>query len=392
MQDASQELCTTVKTAKIEEFLNPRFIFLPIRTGFKLKVKDGDYVYKNSIVALNQKGEMLFSTVSGRILGLKDMEYASGKKIPSLVIENDFKENIRMRKSARKFINRITLNEFFRALEDTSLNYKGDYFYKKLRFQYDKLIINAIDLEPEFKNKYCILKNNIESILEASDLIAGLLKIEKIIIALKNNSSDIINTIMNLIGTYPNMEIKLVSEEYPNGMDEILRKNLDGKYSLILGIEEIYELYEVIKRTVPVSEKFISIVGAGVKNNKVLKVKQGTLFSEVFIATSDFAVPLVDVYLNGKMHGKKINTLNFVIDTNVDGIYVDIKNNKKVNPCISCGLCSKCCPLKLDPKYVFDHRGKVKPEYYETCLQCGLCTSVCPSNIDLRSYMKGEKL
>lgn len=372
----------------IKEFLNPRFIFLPIKDDFKLKVGDNDYVYKNDIVAMDKHGHIMYSSISGRVLGVKRMPYYGGKEYPSLVIENDFKENIRARKSAKKYITDYTRKEFLDIIRDTSLYVKGEYLSEKLDVSNVPIIINAIDPEPYFYNRFYLFKENIEEILETVDLIGSIVHSPRIVLAIKNSQSELINKLMDILGTYPNIELKLVNDAYPNGLDTILKRMLSMKDALVIPLEEIWTIYESIKRTIPVTEKLISIVGNGVAPSSVVKVKVGSLLSEAFVSHFNFTAGEVEVYLNGMMQGDIITSLKIIIDTDIDGILIMRKSKETPERCIKCGLCSKHCPMGLNPKYVFDHAGRVKPEYYDACIGCGLCNYVCPSNIDLKSIMR----
>ena len=375
----------------IKNYLNPKYVFLPIDEGYKLRVIDNSYVYKNDIVMFTDKGKSVHSSVSGRVLGIKDMLYSNGVKKSSLVIENDLKENVRVRKSARKYIDNYDRNSFLQILDDASFKYRGKYVVQKFLENKKALLINGIELEPYFGNKYFELLENADIILETVDLLSNIFHFEKNILAIKNNSSDIISNFMNELGTYPNIELKLMGDAYPNGMDNYLKKILELDDPLILSIEEVLGIYHILKKQIPVSEKLITITGNAVNPKCVIKVKLGSLLSEVFINNFDFTEKSVVVYLNGNMTGRIVDTLKFVIDSTVDGIVVMKKSVKQVENCISCGLCFKCCPMGLNPKYVFDHSGNVKSEYKEGCLQCGLCNYVCPSNIDLKSYMNGSE-
>ncbi len=375
-----------IKDMRVIEFLKPRYIFLPIKKGFHLRCKDNEYVYKNDIVAIDYEENMLTSTISGRVLGVKDMPYTDGV-VPSLVIENDFRENIRMRKSARKYLNNIDRREFFRSLKDSSLFYK-DYLYKVLNTIDTDLIINSIDIEPGFNIQRFYTYTYTEEILEMIDIIGNIISSKKIVIALKNSDSNTINEVMNIIGTYPNIEVKLFNDEFANGLEEVLKTNLKMMDAIVLPSEVIYRIYEVLKREVPTDYKIISIAGDGVKPNSLVKVKKGSLLAETFVSNFDFTVKTIDVYLNGIIHGEKIESLSLVVDTSLDGIYVKEQEETKNEICMNCGLCSKVCPIGLNPKYVFDHRGNVKKVYYDRCLDCGLCSYVCPAHIDIRAYMR----
>lgn len=391
MQEVTIKQESSVKLEpEIKEFLNPRFVFLPIRKGFKLKVTDNAYVYKNDIVAMKSDGKIIYSSISGRVLGIKEMLIFDNTTSPCIVIENDFKENMRSRKSARKYINDYNREEFMRILDDTSLYYKGAYLVEKLNFKDNPIIVNAVDLEPYFANRHFTLKDNVENILETIDLIGSFNEPKRIVLVVKNTESEIINEIMNLIGTYPNIELKLVSDAYPNGMPEILKKILSLDDAITFDIEEIDKIYDVLRREIPVTETLLTITGNAVKPKAVCKVKIGSLLSEVFVNNFDFTEEAVDVYLNGMMHGTIVNTLKYVVDSNIDGILIMKKSKKILEACMNCGMCSKNCPMGLNPKYVFDHEGKVKSEYYVGCIQCGLCNYSCPANRDLISVMRGR--
>ncbi len=147
--------------SSIKEFLNPKFIFLPIKKGFKLKVEDEEYVYKNDIVAMSGDGKIMYSCVSGRALGIKNMTYYNEEIIPSLVIENDFKENTRVKKSARRYISDYSDREIVELLNDMSLSYKGSFIVDKFKGVSDTLVINGVEIEPYFANKFFTIKGNV---------------------------------------------------------------------------------------------------------------------------------------------------------------------------------------------------------------------------------------
>lgn len=373
----------------IKNFLNPRYVFLPIEDGYKLKVKDNTYVYKNDIIMISSNKPSIHSPISGKVLGIKDMEYFKKGKRTSLVIENDFKENIRIKKSVKKYIKNYTRDNFMNILIDTSLTHKNKYIYEKFITPPKNMIINGIETDPYFGNKYFTIIEHIEEVLETADLISNIYSIDNIILAIRNTESEIVDKIYNLIGTYPNITLRLFNDGYALGINEYLSEVIGLKESLVLEVDELYDIYNVLKREVPVTEKLITISGEGVTPKKVLRVKRGTLLSEAFITNFDFTYKSVDVYINGMMMGNLVNSLKYVIDDDIEGLIILEKEDKQETLCINCGLCHKNCPKDLYPKYVYDHKGRVKEDYRAGCLGCGLCNYVCPANRDLKKYMKG---
>ncbi len=382
-KDANIKLNDTIK-----DFLNPKFVFIPIKFGFKIKVKDDEYIYKNDIVAMGRNGKIIYSGVSGKVLGVKEMTYFKDKKIPSVVIENDFKENMKTKKSAKLFINEYTKTEILNLLNDTSISYKGTYLVDKVGKSSDLIVINGVEVEPYFGNKYFILKENMDIILETVDILGTVMGSKEIYIALKNTDATLISTLTNILGTYPNIKLKLVTDAYPNGLEPVLKKKLKIDDAVFFDVQEILSIYHILKRERPVTEQLITVTGDGVTPNQVLRVKTGTLLSEIFINNFDFTTGGVEVYLNGSLHGELVKSFKYVVDSDIDGIFISQKEEKKEEPCLLCGLCSKHCPVGLNPKYVYDHKGNVKPSYKEGCIDCGLCNYLCPANRNLRSSMK----
>lgn len=367
-----------------KEFLSPRYIFIPIKKNSKLKVKDNSYVYKNDIV-LFEGNVPVRSTVSGKVLGVKDALYCNNKSYPSVIIENDFKEDEKTRKSAKKYINRYSINDFKDILESFS--------YTEILNRLNKgtgiLLINCIELDPFFGNKYFMIKDNVDELLEVIDLITELYQYKKVIIAIKNSETDIINEFYDYVGTYPNIELKLMNNYYPIGHSQILKDELNINNSVTLDIKDIYELYFLLKKRTSIGEKYITITGDAVNPRMVIKVKKYSLLSEAFINNFDFIEKMVDLYINGFLSGYKSNTLNVVITDDINGIFLAKQKDNKPKDCANCGLCSKYCPLKLNPKYVLDNK-KMPNEFKNKCINCGLCNYLCPSMIDLRSIMNGD--
>ena len=370
----------------LKTYFNPKYVFLPIRKNMNLLVSDNQYIYKNSEVMVSNSGEKIFSPVSGIVLGVRDMLYVDGS-YPSVVIENDFKDESLSLFRAKKRISSYDKDAFLKTLKAASLSYKGNITYTKFA-KNDKLLINGVEREPYFGAKYFLLRDNVSDILETIDLIGELFKYKKVVLAIKNIDNDIITAFMNELGTYPNIELRLIANEYPNGIDDYLKEIVGMKDATVLDIREIVDIYTVLKSGVNSQNKIITITGDAINKQVCFDVRKGTILSEVFAGKFNFTEKSVDVYLNGLMMGKCIDTLQYVIDDNFEGVFITKKREHTEKECINCGMCHKSCPKNLNPKYVRDHQGKVKPEYKESCLHCGLCDYVCPSNRKLSEYMR----
>ena len=140
--------------SNIKKYLTPSYIFIPvkIKDNAKLLVKDNSYVYKNDLV-IDGKNKY-FSSISGKVIGIKDMIFKSGI-YTTLVIENDYKEAVRKRKGARKKINEYSKMEAIKLLSNFG------YDINNINYRTNVLLVNTIELEPFFNINQILLDKNI---------------------------------------------------------------------------------------------------------------------------------------------------------------------------------------------------------------------------------------
>ena len=134
------------------------------------------------------------------------------------------------------------------------------------------------------------MKNCAEVILEAVDKLMTIMNLKKSYIVVKEDSTKVINAFTKHIGTYPNISLKLVKDAYPNGWERLVVRDTLGieydKYPiekgiLVSNVSTIYAIYEMLKYSRPLTERIITITGPGIKKKTNVKVKIGTLASEI---------------------------------------------------------------------------------------------------------------
>ena len=85
----------------IDTTFKPELVYIPLENRYgntyKYLVKEGDYVYKGQVVAINKYHNFpIHSSVSGYAVCGSNKIISNGKKIKCVVIENDFKEKIKI--------------------------------------------------------------------------------------------------------------------------------------------------------------------------------------------------------------------------------------------------------------------------------------------------------
>jgi len=397
----------------IEKCIKPEVIYIPLENKkgdiYKHLVKEGDYIYKGDVIAVNEKLDFpIHSPVSGYAVCGSSKIIGNGKKIKCVVVENDFKEKYKKSKMIKKEITSYKKEDFIEALRVNGISDGGESNYPVfIKYKMDNikcLLVNAAETEPFVSCDKALIHNYSESILETIDNILEIMNIPKAIITVKENNIDSIKNINKYIGTFPNIKLKTVDKSYLNGWERFLIKNTLGieynKYPsekgiVVSDVSTIYAIYEMLEYNRPLTERIITIEGPGIKEKKNVKVKIGTLASEVINnidGYKDIKNPLFIV--GGPMKGKSVPTDDVIITKDVNCLLVIDDHFEKNLPCIKCGKCIEVCPSKILPIMIMnniDNINNLKKLKSNKCIECGLCSYICPSKIEVREFVRIAK-
>lgn len=374
---------STSLNENVEDFLNPDYIYIPIFNKDSILIEVGSKVLKEEPI-IKRTNEIIYSSVSGTLIGTTDSMYLNNEGINCLVIENDFKERVYNKKGAVKYISEYNEKEFLTLTKKYGVN------ETELRSGYKTLVVNGIDKDPYEKTFSFLLNNYCTKILEAIDAISNIFELETTILAINNHDNTNIINLTNHIGTYPNIKLKLLSDAYPSGFKELVIKNTLNKKQINEGyiymtVEDIYNIYNVLKRRKPITEKLLTLSGNSIETSKVINVKIGTSLSDIITNCCDVINDKYFVVINGLIAGKTLTSLNQIVTKDIRSIFLNTKSKESEKKCINCGLCNAKCPVGLNPKYIKDHKRADRSK----CINCGLCTYICPSKINFKEYLNG---
>lgn len=360
--------------SQIEDFLNPDFVYVPFLAKentlqVEKQIKKGSLLFENH-----------YSSVSGKMVGLEYCLLPDGTGINCLAIANDYQEKVADTGAIRKRINHLPKEEVLASIYDETLKTK----IKKESVS--TIVISGIDDEPYIANEIFVQKNNTKAILETIDVLLNIFTNSKAIVVIKNIDSENIFAYNNFLGTYKNIELRMVDDLYLIGKEEYLIDTLHIKDDyLYLKASEVYSLYVNLKKRKPQVEKYITITGDGISFPRVINVKLGTKVIDILNSFYKEDLSLYDVYVNGLMQGKKMDIARLIVTKDFHGLVIMKKNNYQEMDCIKCGKCIQVCPIDSNPLLAYKTGKKVK------CIACGLCTYICPSYIHLQKYLRGEK-
>ncbi len=328
----------------IHNFLMPEKVYF--KTTENLNNFENNFVYKGDYLT-----SKIISSVSGYLSFNNNL----------IEIVNDYRELKKSDKGVNKINNNYDLKYLKNILNDLNINYEEK--------NYQELIINAISSNPYDVTNIFLFRENIYLLLETLNALRSSLNIEKTIIYVSSNYSNIIDKILNKMGSFPYLNLKVVETIYPLANNKVLKRYLNtSKKQLFISLNDLYNIGYYFKKDIYPIEKLITVSGPLVENPLVVYVKIGTLLKDI-LNDIDLKEGKPLYILNNLVNGLVIKPDEYLINNDTEAILV-ITDEKEISfECIRCGLCHKVCPLKTT-------YGSNK------CIKCGLCSYHCPAKIN----------
>lgn len=361
----------------LTEYLLPNKVYLTVSKEDQLLIKNKKINKGASLY--EHKNKIVYSPISGNITKIvKRIDY-KGEEKTYLEILNDFKEEDLYVGS--EGTTTIMVHDVKKLLEKNKIIQSFHLENKKI------LLLNTIEDEPYVANNYFLFKNHKDEILLFLDTLASIYQITNIKLAVKEQESEIIEILEQVLETYPNIELQILPDIFLLQNDFFLKKYLKLKEEAYLFYpDEILELYFDIVKMRKKDFIYITLTGDAIKNPQVVKVKKGTELKELLSLIK--IEEEYDIIVNHLLHHKKRSLDKIILSEEISVIYFMKKETKERKPCIHCGKCNFICPISCKPYQSVITNGKYKNK---DCLSCGLCTFICPSNIDMESYLKKEE-
>lgn len=360
---------------KINNFYDPEKIYIPI-TCLEKNVKLNEYIYKNTYF------NNYISSISGKIIGVEKKLF--DKKISEcIVVENDYKENIKNKNKSEKIKDKKDLINLLNNYKLVDIKNKIESFEN-----ISNLVISSIDEEFYSVKEYITLVNDYREILEITDLLIKIFNVSGALLVTKNTDFNSIKKVKSIIGTYPNIKVTLAPDKYLIGHKSFLCKylNVQDTNTLLLSTSDIIKIFNILNGK-DINSKILTISGNAIKKSLIISTKIGVSLNEILkkyikIQESDY-----EIYINGFMQGYKISKdTDLIINDKIDYIVINKVQNKEILECINCGACNKICPQDINVKNCYTNKLN-----HKKCIGCGLCNYICPVNINLKEIVKSDK-
>ncbi|MFH1239234.1 MAG: electron transport complex subunit RsxC [bacterium] len=274
----------------------------------------------------------------------------------------------------------------------------------------DLVIINGCECGPYLTNDYRLMLEFPRDIIDGLKIIMRTVNAPKGLIAIESNKPLAIEKMRQEVNKNPNIKVVVLKTKYPQGAEKQLANAITGQEippgglpwdvrCAIYNISTALAIREAVVKGYPLIERVITVTGNGIKTPGNVKVRIGTLVSEVVEQCGGYRGEVAKIILGGPMMGLSQSTDQVPVIKGTSGILVLTKDEvdiREEGPCIKCARCIDVCPVRLAPTTIAlyaRHRIWDRTEQYNVsdCMECGSCAYICPAKIPLVKYMKDAK-
>ena len=386
-------------------------------------VKVGDHVKIGMLIGSTSvpMSAPVHASISGDVIAIEDRLCPTGSKIQSVVIKNDFKEEM-VEFERVDSIKNLTSEELLKKIRDAGIvGLGGAAFPTSIKLSppknkiIDTVIGNGAECEAYLTTDYRIMKEFPDEIINGILIELRILDAKRGIIAVEDNKKDAADLLVQKIterNLKEKIEVVLLKTKYPQGGEKQLIKAVLGREVpsgglpldigvVVQNVGTLKAISEAVFEGKPLIERGITISGTVINNPGNYMVRIGTQVSEIIDKVGGLSKKLRKIIFGGPMTGIAQPSLEVPVLKGTSGIlffgeeYFEMAPEEE-SPCIRCASCVDSCPIGLLPVFI-DHayrRNDMKlAESFNAvdCIECGVCSYVCPAKRHLTDNIKKVK-
>ena len=389
----------------IEELQPDEFMIFPmsqhIGAPCKPIVSVGDHVkmYQKIGEAQGFISSHVFSSVSGTVTAIEPRAVASGQKVLSVIIQNDFKDEM---ENIKPLPDDASIADI--ALAAGAVGMGGATFPTHVKLSppkdkpIDTVIINGSECEPYITSDHRVLLERGEEVAEGLELVLKKLNVKRGFIAIENNKSDAAENMRKICEKYNNIEVVKLKTKYPQGSEKQLISAVCGREVpsgslpadvgvIVLNVDSATVLYNAAKYGTPLISRIVTVAGSAINRPRNFRARLGMTAQSLIDAAGGFSEKPGKIIFGGPMMGMAVSDASLPITKGTGSILCFSESEAKLPEsmaCIRCGRCVSACPIHLLPlnfcnlAEIRDWDGCKKFSVMD-CIECGSCSFVCPS-------------
>lgn len=406
----------------LEELPPPKKALLPLSQtagpAFEQLVKPGDKVKMGAALARSAAGDELHAPISGQIRTVSDFLSHDGTRCKALAIESDggdeaseeAMQGLAISTGADVLLERVRKAGVVQVGRDAR-PLAALIEEAKAAGKVGHLAVRFSDPDPYMGTLEAVtagLDGDPADLGFGVDLLKKIAGAEKIHFVLEKEQRA---AGVERIAADKSAEVhRFDAFEYPALADELIARTILGRDNdiipnqvhksgvLVVDADALLDAAAAVKSGTGVTSKVITVFGP--KGARTLKARIGTPISEIVDAIGE-RTDMGKVVLGGPLLGRAAYSLDVPLTKDVRGL--TLQTDEEVSfaadhQCLSCGLCSMVCPMRLVPGLLsryceYGHWDKAEQARLFTCIECGCCAYVCPagrSMVQLFTHGKNE--
>ena len=356
------------------------------------------------------------ASVSGKVVGIEDVEVASGAKVPAVVIENDYQDTWAELKPAShpETMSAADLQALIREAGIVGMGGAGFPTSVKLTPAKGKvietLVANGAECEPYLTADHRLMVEHAAQIIDGLRLMMLALDVQRAIIGVEQNKPDAIEALRASCEGLEGITVMALPVMYPQGGEKQLvyattrRKVPTGGLPIDVGavvcnVGTVYAVQQAIREGKPLIQR-VTTMGGLVNNPGNFLVRIGCTVGNLIDACGGLQNDVRKLISGGPMMGAAIHSTDVPVTKTTSGVLALGKEAEEPaeSACITCGRCLRACPMQLMPAKLdklvrsgnYDEAEKCG---VMNCMECGACTFSCPAKRLLtQSCRHGKKV
>ncbi len=383
-------------------------------------VAPGDYVLCGQKIGETEGlGCPVHSSVSGKVVSIRERNTATGAKNREIEIENDGSYTLSGEiRPADRPLSSYTPDDIIAVVREAGIAGMGGATfptYAKIKSavgKVDRLIINCAECEPFITANHRLMLEKPEEIINGAKILLRAFSLHSAEIAVEDNKLDGARALDAAADGSELIRIRILKTKYPQGDERQLiyavtgREMPQGKLPadvgcVVFNAETCAAVFRAFAYGMPSIERRVTVDGDCIGEPKNLIVRIGTPVSAVIDYCGGFVKQPEKIIIGGPMMGfaqwdidtPVVKGCSAVLAFSADFCADDPDGKAE---CIRCGRCVAGCPMHLMPSLLatFSKAGdydSAEKDGIMSCVECGSCSYVCPAHVPIVQYIRLAK-
>ena len=273
------------------------------------------------------------------------------------------------------------------------------------------VILNGGECEPYVTCDHRLMLEQPRQVVEGLRIIMKVLGCAQGYIGVEANKPDAIRTLRQEAADEPSIRVVALQAKYPQGAEKqlihaILKRETPCAGGLPMDVGCLVQnvgtaaaIWQAVAESRPLIDRAVTVGGPGIREPKNVRVRLGTLVSELVAFCGGYTEGATKLIAGGPMMGIALATDQVPVMKGTSAILaLEGRDAASQAPgvCISCGRCVDVCPMHLMPCTIatlIEHEQWDDGERYHVldCFECGSCAYVCPAKRHLVQLFKHGK-